>query len=384
MALAAAAFFLSACAPQAVAPSASTVPSTAASVQPAATTSAAATPNPSRTPSPAPPPAGGAPQAVRFIDAKRGWVGAQDGILATADGGATWERQLIGASIRKIWAYDETRAWALADDKTVYRTRDGVHWTAIPPTNPPIAEIDAFSPDLLWAIGIGPVSGPVPAPQVGTVLVSTDGGFIWRPVGTHTMWSVCFDTTTDGVGAEGKRLFRTTDAGRTWTPIAQLPINDDGPYWYPTLTCPNGTNFRVQVTEPNAAAGHAPYLVFRTTDGGRSWVLEFREGYTLGTTTPPNTPQLGSFPSIMASSLAGGRTWFITCTPPANAQEFLFLGPTGDVLSRGPVPISGCASDGQVVDQAHVVAVVGSTNSVIATDDAGKTWRAIYKGRPRV
>jgi hypothetical protein len=140
----------------------------------------------------------------------------------------------------------------------------------------------------------------------------------------------------------------------------------------------------VQITEPNAAAGHAPYLVYRTNDGGRSWILEFREGYTLGTTTPPNTPQLGSFPSIMGSNLAGGRSWFMTCTPALDRQEFLFVGPTGETLARGPVPIPGCASDGQVLDGTNVIAVSGSTASVLATDDGGTTWRTIYKGRPRV
>ncbi|MDQ6859310.1 MAG: hypothetical protein M3Z65_09975, partial [Chloroflexota bacterium] len=288
-ALAAALLLMSACTPQFAAPGTSPGATAPVSLQPK---TASPTPTVSQSPSPA----GGAPQAVRFIDARRGWVGAQDGILATADGGATWERQLTGASIRRIWTYDGTRAWALADDKTVYRTRDGAHWTAIPPTNPPIAEIDAFSPDLLWAIGVGPVAGPAPVPQVGNVLFSNDGGFIWRPVGTHTMWSVCFDTPTDGIGAEAKQIFRTADGGRTWSPIATLAINDDGPYWYPTLGCPNGTNDRVQVTEPNAAASHVPYLVYRTNDAGRTWVLEFREGYTLGTTTPPNTPQLGTRP----------------------------------------------------------------------------------------
>ncbi len=265
----------------------------------------------------------------------------------------------------------------------LYRTVDGAHWLPIVPTPYPlIVDLDVLSPDLLWAIGVAKTpDGTAPAQRLGNVMRSTDGGATWQVVGTRTMWSVCFDTPTDGIGAEAKQLFRTADAGRTWFPIATLTINDDGPYWYPTLGCPNGTNDRVQITEPNAALGHAPYLVYRTTDAGRTWTLEFREGYTLGSTTPPNTPQLGSYPSIFGT-LAGGRTWFITCTPPIDMQEFVLLGATGETLARGPVPIPGCARSGQFIDQAHVVAIAGGTASVIATDNGGGTWRAIYTGKP--
>lgn len=344
------------------------------------------TPSPAPTPSPTPTAAGAAPTTVRFADPLRGWLGTADGILGTTTGGATWDRQLTSGSITKLWSYDATHAWALAGLSDLYRTVDGTHWLPVVPTPYPlIADVDVLSPDLLWAIGLAKVpDGPAPTQRLGNVMRSTDGGASWQVVGTHTMWSVCFDTPTDGIGAEAKQVYRTADAGRTWFPIATLPINDDGPYWYPTLGCPDGTNDRIQVTEPNAAAGHVPYLVYRTNDAGRTWVLEFREGYTLGTTTPPNTPQLGTRPSVFGA-LAGGRTWFVTCAPGADALEFVLLGPSGEALGRGPVPIRDCALAGQLIDQSHVFAMSGgpsSTMSVIATDNGGATWHTIYTGKP--
>jgi photosystem II stability/assembly factor-like uncharacterized protein len=365
---------VAACAPQAIVPT----PSPSRTPEPTATPSATATP----TPSPTPTPTGAAPTAVRFIDPLRGWIGTDDGILWTKDGGTTWDRQLTAGSITRIWAYDQAHAWALAGLSALYRTQDGSHWTPVVPLPfPLIVDLDVFSPDLVFAIGVAPTpDGPAPARRIGNVMRSEDGGATWQVVGTHTMWSVCFDTPTDGIGAEAKQLFRTGDGGRSWFPIATLAINDDGPYWYPTVACPNGTNVRLQVTEPNAAAGHAPYLVYRTTDAGRTWTLEFREAYTLGTTTPPNTPQLGTLPS-MFGAFAGGRTWFITCTPALDTQEFLMLGPTGETLARGPMPIPGCARSGQVIDQTHVVAISGGSASVMVTDNGGATWRAIYKGK---
>ena len=353
------------------------------SPSPTPTPTDATTQSPIPTPSPTATPAGAAPTAVRFADPLRGWLGTDDGILGTTNGGATWDRQLTSGSITRLWSYDATHAWALAGLSDLYRTTDGAHWLpTVPSVFPLIADLDVLSPDLLWAIGVLRTPGGLsPSQTVGNVMRSTDGGASWQVVGTHTMWSVCFDTPTDGIGAEGKQIFRTADAGRTWFPIATLAINDDGPYWYPYLGCPNGTNDRVQVTEPNAAAGHAPYLVYRTNDAGRTWTLEFREAYTLGTTTPPNTPKLGTFPS-MFGALAGGRTWFVTCSPGADELEFLLLGAAGESLARGPVPIRDCARSAQLIDEAHIVAISGGTASVLATDNGGGTWHAIYKGRP--
>jgi photosystem II stability/assembly factor-like uncharacterized protein len=327
------------------------------------------------------------PSAVRFADATHGWLGLEDGILGTTDGGASWDRELTAGRVTRIWSYDATRAWALAADNTVYRTRDGAHWTAIPPTTPPIAAIDPFGADVLWAIGVTPttsVSGPLR--QTGNVLASTDGGFIWRPVGTHTMWSVCFDSPLNGFGAEGNHIFRTVDAGRSWTAVATLTINDQGP-WYPTLTCPTATSFRVQVTEPYAALSHVPYLVFRTTDAGRNWILEYREGYTLGTTTAPATPGLGSYPSIIGP-LPDGDTWVMTCSPPAEVQGFLILDPAGGVVTQQKAPFVACARDATFVDPLHgwavatdysTTAVTGTSRGIVMrTTDGSRTWSRVY------
>ena len=320
---------------------------------------------------------------VRFSDPLHGLLGTSDGILGTTDGGTTWEKQLTGVVITKLWSYDETRAWALGADRALYRTTDGAHWTPIEPRpNPAIADLDVFSPDLLWAIGVSPTTAPAPAQQTGNVMRSDNGGATWNVVGTHPMWSVCFESRVNGVGADGKQIFRTTDAGRTWTRIATLSISDQGP-WYPTLTCPAGATFRVQVTEPGAAMSHAPYLVFRTVDSGRSWLLEYREGYTLGGTTPRDTLALGGYPSLIGT-IAGARNWIITCSPPAEAQRFLILDAIGTVQASETAPFTGCARNASFVDDRHGWVVATdygplssggpSRNVLMRTTDGGRTW----------
>jgi len=75
---------IGACVPGAITPSASPVPPTPTAPQPTAATSA-----PSPTLNPSPTPAGAAPTAVRFIDPLHGWLGTQEGLFGTKDGGAT-------------------------------------------------------------------------------------------------------------------------------------------------------------------------------------------------------------------------------------------------------------------------------------------------------
>jgi photosystem II stability/assembly factor-like uncharacterized protein len=325
---------------------------------------------------------------VRFADTQRGWLGVEDGILGTTDAGGSWHRQLTSERIVRVWSVDDTHAWGLAGDDVVYRSQDGEHWTAMPRTDPPIVDIDFVTPLVGWAIATAPPPTPVgqPVQLVGTLLATTDGGSVWRPVTTLGLWSVCFSGEREGLGASGKRIFRTADAGRSWTAVADLTINDRGP-WYPTLVCADRRNLRVQITEPYAALSHVPYLLFATTDAGATWKLEASEGYTLGSTTPGGTLPLGSYPSLLGT-LAGGSTWILTCSPPADVQDLFFLDSSGTVIRKEKAPFVACARGATFVDDAHgwtidtSYALVGndlrSTGRLMRTTDGGRTWVAVY------
>lgn len=370
-------------------PTAATQLATGPAAAPASpTASATARPTPA---SPSPPAAAAAPpSAVDFADHTRGWLGVEDGILGTTDAGASWQRQLTSGRIARIWSIDATHAWALAADGTVYRTQDGERWTAMPRTDPAISDIDFVTPLTGWAIGRPAPTSPVGAPVqlLGTLLATTDGGAAWRPVTSPGLWSVCFTSERAGLGASGKRIFRTADAGRTWTPIADLAIDDRGP-WYPTLVCADGQRARVQITEPYAAMSHGPYLLFATTDAGATWRLESREGYTLGIASPAPPIGLGSMPSLLGA-LPDGNTWILTCSPPLDAQDLLVVNPAGDVLTTGKAPFVACARGASFVDEGHGWAIdteyvltgsdVRSTGRLRRTTDGGRNWTVVYPG----
>ena len=336
-------------------------------------------------PTPDPSASGAQPSAVRFADAARGWLGVADGLLGTTDGGSTWRRELTSERIMHIWSVDGDHAWALTADDTVYRTQDAIHWSALPPTAPRIVDVDFVTPLVGWAIASAAATPPLgrPVQLVGTLLATTDGGAVWRPVTSLNLWSVCFSTERDGLGAGGKTIYRTSDAGRTWTALADLVIADQGP-WYPTLVCADAANARVQVTEPYAALSHVPYFVFSTTDSGRSWRLGYREPYTVGSITPQDTAAFGSYPSLMGI-LPNLRTWIVTCSPPTETQNFLILDPQGNTVVMRTVPFVACARSASFVDADHGWAIAthyqligSSTGLLVRTVDGARTWTLSY------
>lgn len=348
----------------------------------AASSSVASSPTPVPTVAPSPASQRDAATAVRFADAKRGWVGAAGGLYGTIDGGATWYHQLSAGQITWIRAVDATHAWAQSLNGTVYRTIDGALWGAVPATTPPIKEVFFRGPLVGWAIAAPSLPGGAPQsatpPPTPPVLLKTDdGGLTWRPVGSRSVTSVCFANDSLGYAGDGAQVLRTTDGGQNWSLAFDVGHAEAGP-WHPTVICGDSARAaRVQFTGAGAALSHAPYVVYRTTDGA-SWQLEYVEGYTLGSVfASPSTPQLGSYPSILGS-LGSDRWWFITCSPPVDVQSYLVVDANGNTVAKGDVKTRGCSNNAQVIDERHVVAVSGK--SVVATEDGGATWKTIFTG----
>ena len=160
-------------------------------------------------------------RAVQFLeDGRRGWVVGGNGyILATADGSQRWERQPSGtwAKLHGVQFLDDgLRGWAVGVDGLITETSDGGQ-TWRPQTRRTRAELTAirFLPDGLrgWVLGLG------------AIMATSDGGQSWRlqPVAAGTLL-VALDVLADGrrgwaVGYHGT-IIATTDGGRTWEPQA--------------------------------------------------------------------------------------------------------------------------------------------------------------------
>jgi len=202
-------------------------------------------------------------QSLRFADRDHGWAitrrvtdpTKKDGVArvyGTEDGGHTWRSLFFatgyGPSFMVDFADTET-GWLIGQDSsscamagcgeyTLYRTGDGGRtWETLQaPPGPgeprwwdPLFHLGFLEPPhaadrvTVW-IGISPGAGAA----VGGVLITRDGGASWRRVkGDDPTWSVSavapLPTGNGWVIATGsdatRRLFRTTDQGRTWTPV---------------------------------------------------------------------------------------------------------------------------------------------------------------------
>src|SRR5262249_23858034 len=136
---------------------------------------------------------------------------------------------------------------------------------------------------------ISAVTGAVGAGQSGVFYVGTPAGGVWKTTSAGVVWKPIFDqfTNVDSIGAIqvspsnpdivyvgtgdsvqgslGDGMYKSTDAGKTWTHIGleeTTKINR-------IMIDPKDPNLVIVSTQGNAA--HLGAGVFRTTDGGKTW-----------------------------------------------------------------------------------------------------------------
>ena len=223
-------------------------------------------------------------------------------------------------------------AWIGSFD-TLYRTSDGgASWiptASTPTTTEEIVCIEALSASTAFVGGGGPGSGGGNA----KIYRTTNGGQNWSVVytaaGTASYWNaIHFFDAQNAVAfsdppSPGSRflIVKSTDAGVTWTPIANQPVPNTGEYGLQNMYFYDGLNgwFGTGLIDTSGSAGR----VFRTTDGGTTWA-----GYASGNTGYVSdvrfvSPLVGIRASYSAPFLTrstnGGQTWTtVTNLPVAN------------------------------------------------------------------
>jgi photosystem II stability/assembly factor-like uncharacterized protein len=171
---------------------------------------------------------------VRFVDADRGWIVGEFGkIFHTTDGGVTWSEQnktllessgffdpLDLPSIFGLFVHDAQHAVAAGIEGHVARTRDGgQHWSydALDlgeiKMQDPLFDLEEFPDGTGWAVG-----------AAGEIFEKSGPDAPWRRanIGQDVLtWlrAIDFSDRQHGwlVGGFGL-IFRTTDGGKTWLP----------------------------------------------------------------------------------------------------------------------------------------------------------------------
>ena len=160
--------------------------------------------------------------AVEMVDARRGWVGGHDAvILATTDGGLTWQlqhrEQEWESPIFDLWFEDANHGIAVGGYGLFLETLDGGStWKR--------RTIDEEEPHFYGIASDGVIGGSgeglILVGEFGTVLSSKDSGSSWKPIEcpyAGTLFGALVATTGEWFifGLRGN-IFSSSDQGKTW------------------------------------------------------------------------------------------------------------------------------------------------------------------------
>jgi len=211
-----------------------------------------------------------APVTIFFTDEKNGWMGGAtplsedepeggpSSLLATTDGGATWQQQRrLSISLSDIFFIDKLSGWATGHKGAIYHTSDGGRtWDSqkseleLPEG---LAGTQGRGGKKYKIRGIHFINGQngfaaatADEDESGILIATNDGGAVWR-----TMWIVGDSGVFDAVlvspnegwacTKNGRYLYHTVDGGQSWlsepidfdqeVPIYRLAAADPEHVW---------------------------------------------------------------------------------------------------------------------------------------------------------
>ena len=360
--------------------------------------------------------------SVHFVDARRGWV-VGGGVLATADGGSTWERQAVpdGVSqLSSIYFVDADHGWAAGGAALVSTADGGKTWQryALPRPSWDLRSVHFADLEHGWAVGSDPF-GHNNRDGVPLLLATADGGKTWEPqalpedvagldsvhfVDAERGWVVGYARVgvvhSDGSGGGhfAGAVLATADGGKTWRRQTVPEV----------LTGLRSVDF-VDADHGWAVGGNA---LLSTADGGKTWrgqalphgvqlmesfhFLDARHGWAAGhgvggvllsTADGGKTWQKSEMPAgrwrLAAVAFTGAKTgWAVGEVRERGGGLLLLTADGGDTWRKQPLPEGvGALYSVHFPDADHGWAVGygppgnDEVSLLLATSDGGKTWR---------
>jgi hypothetical protein len=287
-------------------------------------------------------------------------LASKSGLFRSLDGGATWDNRNNGLSGQIVHVVGDPQTpstlYAATSEAVFKSTNEGRTWArtgtglpcclerlAIDPKNPSVLYVTSFSGAGIYkstdggaswapsnnnqnffqtkALAVDPVS--TNNVYVGTfgVFKSTNGGASWGaasagiPQGTQIN-TLTIDpsnpTTLYATGGSFARLYKSTNGGGSWS-LADTGLPG------------NAQTLRVAIVPSNPSTIFAATTVglFKSTDGGTSWVMSFDSPFLSDIVLDPQnaTPYISlevakdGSPAFVYKSLDGGATWQPTGGP---------------------------------------------------------------------
>jgi photosystem II stability/assembly factor-like uncharacterized protein len=214
------------------------------------------------------------------VDANTAWVamyndasGSAGRIYKTADGGVTWTQQAttaftnVNSFLNIVHMFDANNGWMQGDPANGYfemytTTNGGTTWTRVPQANIPTPLSGEYGTvDVYETVGNNIIYFGT---NKGRVFKSTDAGVTWTLTGATGLTAIediAFSNATNGLATEGGDLVRTTNGGTTWTPVAYT-----GTLYTSDIKHVPGTGDTYVTTGANGTNGSS-----YSTNGGTTW-----------------------------------------------------------------------------------------------------------------
>lgn len=238
-------------------------------------------------------------QAVHAVNDRVVWASGHGAVvLRTVDGGSNWVRLMVPGSdsleFRDVHATSADNAWILAAGpgarSRIYRTMDGGRTWALQFRN---ADTAAFYDCLTFLDAQTGIAYSDASSGRTNVLRTTDGGMGWRLLaadrvpaplageGAFAASGLCVAgapprTAFIATGGPGARLFRSTDAGASWTTLT-TPFVRGASAGLTGVAFQDATHgIAVAADIGRLRTDTASAVVGVTSDGGATWQLRVR------------------------------------------------------------------------------------------------------------
>jgi photosystem II stability/assembly factor-like uncharacterized protein len=204
---------------------------------------------------------------IFFTDSSSGWMVGDKGTFLKTVNDSVWEVKYydsVRANLTSVTFRNSNLGWAVSavvgvvEDGRVFKTSDGgQNWVQVSIFNKDLYDVKFVTDDIGWVVGFGIISK------------TTDGGISWTdqlldPSGRF--YTCYFTDLLKGwaVGYAGTDIYHTEDGGVNWT---QLNLSSSGIYFSIAFSGNSNGWIAGQTTE-----GIPQALLYRSTDGGESWI----------------------------------------------------------------------------------------------------------------
>lgn len=315
------------------------------------------------------------PTAVAFLNESHGWVGAADGIWHTQDGGQNWTLQFPSQEpVIRLGFLDPQNGWALTGSAALLRTENGGEdWSAAETPGAALRAVDFVGP------------AHVVATDGNGLLVSRDGGKTWDRTGSPLPFSdLDFVSAEEGWAAGEGQIWHTRDGGTTWSAQLTLPEPDK---WlgHTFVRFTSESSGWVLFCLGQGAGSQETYLLYSTTDAGRTWTprLIGRWPWPFAEPAPEAPHGPGGYP--VALGAWAETAWVAVYSPAGGHLEVarVTMGGAPPVVSD-KIPVGGPAKPTagfSFVDPKTGWLVVSDSQrtqgAILRTADGGQFWTAV-------